>query len=184
MDLRERILRCCFERGKYDFAGGAQANNKLNMENLESHLALRAKAAVRVAELIRIQMPEKPELIIGVPNGGDWLAGDVAHLIGGHVLTLDKDSTTKEISFKPRGREILNLFKSAVIVDDVLNELTNTGKVYALPDMHEKVGGVFAIWDRNPGRTNNLGITTSAVFEETIPPVLPDDSPFFNFALN
>lgn len=186
-DIRSDILRRCLTRhddAPVTFAGGEQANNKLDLEKITGSVKLRARVAVRMAELVRqSEFYPKLDMIVAVPNGANWLALDMGYLLGRFVLQLDKDPETKDFSFRHNGDNQLAGTKNIIIVDDVLNQLTNTSKVYELPDMAERTNAVFGIWDRNPDRTTSctLPVPVQAIISEYIPAQLPSDSKLWKY---
>lgn len=178
--LRKQILTHCFDSYDDVFASGARANNKLDLEHIANIPRLRQKVVKALAPIV---LPLQPNLVVATPNGANWLAEDLAVAACSRALTLYKDPDTKEFSYKSPDDEFLVLAARRVVVaDDVLNNLTNTGKVLALPGIEERTQAILGIWDRNPGREAAPNIPIHALVREAIPAMLPEDSPLWRFA--
>lgn len=178
-NIRRDILDFCFDRYDGTFAGGQEANNKLDLERIGHLPHLAAQIVSRLAEIIETF---EPDLLVSTPKGADWLTVRTSWRLGTSALLLDKDPSTKEFAYRPTGRETVEKSQRLVIVDDALNRLTNTGKVFDLPGIADKAVAIGAIWDRNPGRETDLSLPIGAVISEEIPDMLPDDSPLWEHA--
>ena len=95
--LREKILLQCFEPYEGNFATGAAANNKLDLEQLVVGSAT-YNAIVRGIGKTAIRY--EPDFCVGVPDGATGLAMHVAHRMGIDWYPLQKsDEKPKEIIF-------------------------------------------------------------------------------------
>ncbi|MGH7238161.1 MAG: hypothetical protein ACREGF_06510 [Candidatus Saccharimonadales bacterium] len=190
--LREPILKACFQPGNLVFAGGEEANNKLELENLRHCPDLRSLVAARVGKLVR---EYNPDLIIPVPNGANWLGQDIARARGIGCVLLGKNAETKEIYYPSNiQKQIVEGSQSIVIIEDALNKLITTKKVLALPGIAEKCLAVAGIWRRGDlglvlprylesAENEDDYIPVQAVINEFIPAQLPDDSELWRYAL-
>jgi hypothetical protein len=179
-ELRDQILRVSFGRFNGKFAGGDEANNKLDLEQLQYIPDLRQKVASGVADLAK---PYRPSLIIPIPNGANWLGGEVADLCGVKSLELRKDPETKEISLKDDESRITCMeAEEIVLVEDAITRFTSTRRALAIPHIAERAVAVVAIWNRGHfDERLGLGIDHHALVDEYIPPMLPKDSLLWDF---
>lgn len=173
-NLEDDILRHCFLAGEFQFANNETANNKLNLEIIENRPGIRSRVIARMAHMVTAH---HPDLIIATPNGANWLASDISWQSGVGRLLLDKNNETGDFSYLPHGEAAVEKSQRIVIVEDVLNKLTNTGKVYRLPGVAERTEAVIGIWDRNPDRESTLPVPVEALITHAIPNMLPEDSP-------
>jgi hypothetical protein len=181
IDLRKGILEICFDSYEepISFASGEPANNKLDLERLSHNESL--IGAVAVAAVTNLVRPHQPDLIVATPKGANWLARRVAWALGEKALLLEKDKISKEFSYGEHGQQSVEKSRRLVIVDDVLNHLTNTGKVYEMPGVAERTQAIIGVWDRNPDRVTDIQVPVEAVIKEEIPAMLPDDSPYWGY---
>jgi len=178
--LREDIFKVCFQRYDGKFAGSQRANNKFDAEPLQWHKLLRPLVADAVAAL---GMLYKPDMVVPMPNGANWLGLDVAYLLGTALLLLCKNEETGEISYQPGGQQQLETAKRVLYVEDVPNRRSTTIKALALPGMAERVVAEVAILDRGmPDEKLPLQIPVKAMFVEPIPAMLPKNSPYWRYA--
>ncbi|HVV25724.1 MAG TPA: hypothetical protein VHC21_01700 [Candidatus Saccharimonadales bacterium] len=171
--LRETVLRLTFDRYEGTFAGGQPANNKLDLERIAHVPGLRAQIVYGLAELAQ---PHRPDLIVGVPHGGDWLATDLAWQLGIRALLLDKDEH-KAFHYQKGGEQMVARSERVVGVDDLFNRRTSIRKVQALNGLAERMVAAVAVWDRNPAMKPRLPLPHEALIEEAIPDMLPADDP-------
>ncbi len=177
--LRKDILGLCFDRYDGTFADGQEANNKLDLELVKQLPSLAALVSYKMATMV---VSHNPDLLVSTPKGADWLTRRVAGRLGVAALILNKNETTKEFTYSEDGEETVAQSDRLVIVDDVLNRLTNTGKVYALPGIAEHAVAIAGIWDRNPSRETKVPIPTEAIIVEEIPDMLPASHSLWNHA--
>lgn len=178
-DLRRDILSFCFDRYDGTFAAGQQANNKLDLERIGHLPLLRARIVEHATQHIE---QYEPDLLVSTPRGADWFVKSIAWRLGITALVLDKDESTKEFSYQAGGQQAVESSHRLMIGDDALNRLTNTGKVHELPGIAERALGVFAIWDRNPDRSQSLPLPIEAIITEEIPDMLPTDHELWEYA--
>jgi orotate phosphoribosyltransferase len=176
-DLRTELLACTLVPNDQPLASGKFSNNKLDIERVEHTFMLRARVAAGMANLMK---KYRPNAIVSTPRGADWIALECAWQLGKSVVFLDKNKETKEFSYRHEGERIVKAVDRLVIVDDVLNDLTSTGKVYRLPHMAERTQAIVGVWDRNPNRETTLPVPIDALVSEEIPLQLPPDSPLWN----
>lgn len=184
MEFREAILRTCFESYEGEFAAGATANNKLDIEKLSQNSELEDKV---ISALCRNVLEHNPEFVTGVPRGGTDLAVAVAkriyrasrdiypvYLKKGEGTVDFEDWVDKEAICKPLSR--------GVLIEDVLNTGSSTKQALAIPELGERIVAVEAVWDRGEGVRSLLGVPGRALVSEPIPAILPDDSELWEFA--
>ncbi|HSX30461.1 MAG TPA: hypothetical protein VLE99_00910 [Candidatus Saccharimonadales bacterium] len=180
--LRTGILRNCF--GPYDgtHASGDWSNNKLDLELLENCRELAALAVTGLAQIIR---PYKPDLLIPVPNGANWLARELRLRLGVDVMELSKDDETKQMSTKPNLEALYADTCRLVVVEDVPNSFTNTRNVLALPWIAARtVLAVVGVWDRGDAAMREpLPVPCKAVISEHIPRVLSAGAEYWRYAV-
>lgn len=185
-ELRGPILRACFGEYEGTFASGVEANNKLDLERLPQRPALAARIAVEVGGLVSRY---NPDLLVPVPNGANWLVDMISAARGIDRIVARKDPETKAVTIR-NGDEICSQAHRLVVVEDVLNGGTNSGRVIEALDCPEKVVAVVGIWNRGDivaqqQRFSEIAgheVAVVAAVEEYIPPMLPTDSPLWDFA--
>ncbi|MGB4758491.1 MAG: hypothetical protein WBP26_00365 [Candidatus Saccharimonadales bacterium] len=177
--LHTDILQASFCRYDGPLANGENANNKLDLERIKDIPDLRQRVSGLVAEKVKLH---RPQLIVPVPNGANWLGSDVAGLLDIEWLVLQKDIETKEISYFAGGLAVVQSIERLVVVEDVFRKFTNTNKVLALEGIGERAVAAEAIYDRNPNRIEDIGLPHDALVKQYIPTQLPAESSFWQFA--
>ncbi|MGC1177128.1 MAG: hypothetical protein WA843_03595 [Candidatus Saccharimonadales bacterium] len=189
MALREEVLQACFTRndsGK-PLAAGQPANNKLELENIESLSELRAVVVRKIGELV---MPYDPEFVIGVPYGAIWIADAIAKEYGIEYAPRLKARGTasgKQMQYDNEfvdGEVIVRNLSRGVLVEDVFNHFTNTRRALAVPGLSEKIVGIVGIWDRGVSHENRETPTQpyQALVTEHIDEMLAETSELWRFA--
>ena len=184
--FEQQVLNHCFAPYEGTFAGGQEANNKLDIERLCLSPVLRARAASYVMDVIRKNV-HMPDLLVAVPYGANWMVGDICRSIPGvSPLYLEKTQKngSKELTLLDEGEQALEDARTIGIVDDVLNRRTNTLMAYDLigSEQSQKIVGIFGFWDRNPAWDNHLDIPVDAAIKHEIPDMLPPDSQLWRYA--
>ena len=177
--LREDFYRACFKPYEGKFASGKQANNKIDAEQVRTNPVLRDRVAQAVAQKAK---QFNPDMLMAIPDGGNWLAIDVAWLLGCAVLLLHKDQQTKEFSYNFGDQEACSTSRRLVLVDDIFNDLTNVRKTLELPGVQERASGAVAIVDRgDPHKRLPVNLMIDAAIHDNIPPILPAKSAYWKY---
>lgn len=175
-DLREHILNNYFKYHGKPLSNGDFSDNKLDLESLEhSHMA-----GVAINGLAERVKPHQPDLVIGIPEGANWLGKALAWRLGAGTLRLDKDEQGR-IDYFPGGLEVVEAANAIAIADDVRRTDSNLRKVLALEAMADTTVVSVAIWDRNPELPGVEGIEQQAVIEEYIPLEIASDHPLAGY---
>ena len=179
--LRNQLLSTCLKRYCGHFANGEQANNKIHIECIADHPELRETV---VNQLGNLAISYEPDFVAGVPSGGNWLAKDIAARFGIECISLKRgDNLQRSMDFDTElDREKCLQVNSGVLIEDLIRKFTNTRKVLAIPEIGERIVAEVAVFDRelDIGR-EDPGIPVRALVKEYIPPLLPDDSPLWEF---
>ena len=167
--LQRKFLAATFEREDYIQANGAVSNNKFVIERLRG-----SELEPTVIEALGVMATGyQADLLLSVPSGGDWLVEAVSRDRGIQPAYLKKNHKDKSFIVPPDTVETIVASKRIVVVDDILNMLTNTRKVLALPGVGEKAVAAVGVIDRGPTDRPELAIPTIAVLRMEVPPVLP-----------
>lgn len=185
--LRDRLLQVGFRRYEDSFASGLQANNKLDLsyEALHPHAELLAEVIQRLGELAT---EYQPDLIVPVPNGANGIGSNVAMKLNIEAACLIKNTwdTTQGIYYGNGSAQAINEHERIILVEDVINGLTSTRRVMALPGITERLVSVIGIWDRGDPQTRLVlprGVVLQAIIQEPIAPMLPESSKLWEYAL-
>ncbi|MBA3758119.1 hypothetical protein H0X10_00610 [Candidatus Saccharibacteria bacterium] len=184
--MRERVLKTSFQRYDGSFASGKMANNKLELELIPKRN--KALGYVIVTSIGNIAMSYKPQFVVAVPDGANWIAKGIAKQQEIPLIKLKKDPETKAISFRYKtDQRRCSKAERGVLVEDAFNEFTNTRRVLEIPELDERIVAVLGIWDRGihesaGGDRQELSLPTRALLTEHIPAVLPEDSELWKFA--
>lgn len=178
--VKEAILKTCFSKVDTTFAGGKRANNKLDLELILDNPTLRKRVGRSIAHLAQTY---NPDLVVGVPDGANWLAGDIANYLGINQISLNKDPETKSISFASDKDALLCAGALRVLVaEDVFNEYTSTRKVLAIPQIGKRAVAAIGIWDRGlEAERQPIVIETKSLVSFHIPSQLPGDSGLWEY---
>ncbi len=180
--LREEILATCLVSYNGYFHNGERANNKLDLDRLQlSNPALREKV---IAGLGKMAMDFKPDFIVGVPNGANWLAEAVAIEIDVDCPVLEKSEDGRRMYFLDEIERdyCINNFRG-VVVEDVSTHLTSVRQTLAVPEIGCRAVASIAVWDRGrDSERHGLEIPFVPLIKEHIPPILPADSLLWEFA--
>jgi orotate phosphoribosyltransferase len=165
----------------YVFASGKTANNKfeipLLLEDEEaSQLVLR--------ELGGLAMAYEPDVLWGVPSGGEEFACYLGEELGLPVARLNKVSTSpgrKTFEYKTRYDERLaHRARRMVGLEDITTELTSVAGALELQNLKAKTTGVVAVWRRGtPEVEKDLGVEVSWLVKEAVPNMITPDHPFY-----
>ena len=179
-ELREGILHECLIKEDTLFASGEPADNKLDIERLDSNSDFTSEVVRRLGRKV---LEEAPDFVVGVPNGANWLAKEVKELTPKlNLVVLNKD-LDGNISFadKRSGYIALHGFRG-VIVEDVFNRFTSTRKVLDLEPLGSKIVSAVSVWDRgNPADRTELEIPHTSLVTEYIPEQLGSHSELWKY---
>lgn len=179
-DLRQGVLRACFDRFDGTYASGVAANNKLDLELLQGYPE---HAALAVAGLRRLARRFGPDLIVPIPDGANWLGHGLGMTLGVDVMTLHKDPNTKAITMKPGSEQLYASARQVLLVEDVPNQLTTLRRTLAIPWIGELAVAALGVWDRGDSNDRpGLGVPLHSLIEEYLPPMLPVDSEYWEYA--
>jgi orotate phosphoribosyltransferase len=172
--------------GKFVFASGKVANNKLDMPRALQRTASREPLIGRMAELA---LAHEPDAIWGVPTGGQEYAVELAYtdaltdvpLVN---LAVSRDGAGKKVfSFATSHDRIVAGRSSRMVgVEDVTNEFTSTKAVLAaLPELEGTVGIVAGARRGTPETEQPLSrrLSVDWAFEMPVPNVITPDHPLF-----
>lgn len=176
------LLAACLQPYEGTFAGGQQANNKLDCEILETHPTLREAV---VKSMMSAVMRHKPDFVVGVPRGATWLAEAVAEEQDIPVVRLDyrQGDPEKHMFYKTVNDAHRSVtYERGVLVEDVFNRFTNTRRALAVAGLAVRIVAAEAIVDRGyPDERQALPIPASARIVRPIPAVITPDSPLFRY---
>lgn len=180
INLREELLKTCFERYEGEFAAGTRANNKMNIDRLAESPRLRNYVTRLLGSLAVV---ESVDFIAAVPNGANWIAQEVADTYSLPFVELFKHPDTKEIDFLTEDDYILaQLGEQGLLVEDVASTFYTIRKCLALKRLNENVVVVASIFDRgNVDARTPLPVKYRALAREYIPPSLPEDSKLWEY---
>lgn len=164
------------ELGRVKFASGDKANNHLSIERLFEHPLQLETILHRLGD---VALRFEPDLLVGVPTGGEKLAERLsdAKYVGvpiAHLVKVENQPGKKTFGY--RTPDDLDLVMSAdrlVVVEDFFNKLTSTRGVLEVPGIAERAQAAVGVWDRgfHPSR-DTLPIPVEALVTEYIPKFL------------
>ena len=176
--LRNELIAACLTRTDYIQASGVESNNKLVAERLQDDPLLTRKVVGSLASLV---VARKPELILPVPDGGNWLAEAVSLETGIDFGLLYKHDDGS-VDCLPDTREQVDAASSIIVMDDVLNRLTSVRKVMAIAGVEAKTAGVIGVFDRGPTDRDSLDVPVESILRKPIPDHLPDNDKLWRLA--
>jgi hypothetical protein len=162
--LRNELIATCLVQEDYVQANGAQSNNKFVVERLQTKPELSRRV---VGELGRLVTSFRPDLLLPVPDGANWLAEAVSLETEIDYGLLHK-SDDGSIEALPDTREKLASAGTVVVIEDVLNRLTTTNKVLEIPGTADKVAAVVGVFDRGPTDRDPLDIPVQALLRRPL----------------
>jgi len=146
LELREQLLAIGFGRYNGPHASGEQANNKLELGY--PTLAKYPEVLERVvAGICDYAEPYEPEFVVGVPHGATGLAAKVASQMDLYYIQLDKSEGEITYAQQTDG-DNMQFLSQGIMVEDVLNRLTNTARALRLRAMAPKIAAVIGVFDR------------------------------------
>ncbi|MGH7196128.1 MAG: hypothetical protein ACREGA_05150 [Candidatus Saccharimonadales bacterium] len=187
--VRQAVLEAGVWRvaGDFTFASGEQANNKLEIDRLLLPENGERRQTV-VSALAKIAMAAKPDLLYGVPSGGQ----DFARLVG-QKLDLPVISIDKILPQKPgqknfgyssdNDQKMVSTAARLVGIEDVTTTMTSLAAVLTLPGLAVKTQKMVAIWRRGqPNQERQLPLpaeSLSWIIEQPIPNHIASDCEFY-----
>ncbi|MBI1857343.1 hypothetical protein HY003_04120 [Candidatus Saccharibacteria bacterium] len=188
---REAVLEAgVLELGFFEFASGKKGNNKLEIDHLftpENSLRLK----IIMHHLARITMRFEPDVLIGIPRGGEKLAEELVkqpELRGtstAYLQKIDSDLGSKSYDYKTEEDGYLIVGSSnIVIVEDVFNNFTSSRGVLEVPEVLERTRALVAIWDRgnHPSRPG-VPVPYEALVTEFIPSNLNEYDELYGYGV-
>lgn len=180
--IEEDIFSACLRPYAGNFAGGQQANNKLECEILEHHPVLRE---VVVDQMGLAVMRHEPDFVVGIPRGATWLAKAIAKEKGLAVVRLDYESEDPQKNmyfYSAADEEVCRNGSRGVIVEDVFNRFTNTRRALAIEGLASRIVAAEAIIDRgDTSSRKELLIATDARIKKHIPSMLTPGSALWKY---
>jgi adenine/guanine phosphoribosyltransferase-like PRPP-binding protein len=169
--IRDELIATCLVEADYRQASGLPSNNKLVVERLRDNDQLARQV---VGNLAHLAIGHEADFLLPVPDGANWLAEAVSLETGIDYGLLHKadDGTVEAL---PDTDEQLTDASRVVIVEDVLNRLTTTRKVLAVPTVADKAKAVIAVFDRGPVDRDRLKLPMEAILRLPIAAILPKD---------
>ncbi len=196
MSIEQSILQTCFERFDNRFASGKVANNKLDLDNIETDTPLFNRIVCGMADLIVARHVDVDEIdvFVSIPSGGDRFAEGVSdalapkHRIPVVYFKKDPSSPPAKKLFLPRNQETKLLLRNArkvVLIDDVTNEYTSTAGMAENKLLIGKALSVCSAVHRGlPDAEQEIDIPKDSLVDIPIPIMLPEDSPLWQYAPN
>lgn len=169
--IRDELIGTCLVPEAEQMSDGAIANNRLALERLDTKPELYRRV---VRELGWLANSYEADLLLPVPDGANWLAEAVSLETGVDYGLLYK-SDDGSYDCLPDTREKLAAADSVVIIGDVLNQLTATKKVLAIPGATDTARAVLGVFDRGPHDRDRLDIPVRALVRRPIPTQLAND---------
>lgn len=185
---RRAVLQAeVLELGNFQFASGDRANNHLSIERLFEH-PLQLKTVLR--HLGNLAVRFEPELLVGIPSGGELLADalSVPQYVGVPVAYLDKVEDlpgVKKFAYRtPEDEDMVGEVERLIVVEDFVRKLTSTRGVLEVPGISNKAQAVISVWDRgyHPAR-GELHIPTEALVTEYIPNFLREADEIYSWGV-
>ena len=167
------------------FAGGQEANNKVDADILYKDPETRAKIVNGLAELA---VEFKPDLIVPIPHGADKWGEALAHELGdipvSRLKKIESAPGFKNTDFKnelSQGR--VNRSKRLLLVEDFCNRWTSTRGGLFIPSVRRKAVGLVGIGYRGtPDNRVAAPIKSKFLWEHRIPDILEDNDPLWEYA--
>lgn len=184
IDTRESVLDIgVWKLGRFIFADGGVANNKLDMEVL---LGDDKHCQRIVGYLARLVHPET-DLLFGMPSGGQEFAKYIGQLLDLPVISLDKDSDSppgeKHFSYTSPDDELaVEGAKCVTGIEDVTTKMTSTAGTLLLPGLAQKTRRIAAIWRRGmPDEERVLPdhISKRWIYQQPLPNLITKEHPFY-----
>lgn len=154
IDVRNAVLDAGVWRvgEEFTFASGEQANNKLEMDRLFLPENYRQLEKVTAA-LAKIAVGANPDLLCGVPSGGQDLAVIVGQILRVPVISIDKNEALipgeKNFHYTlEKDQQMVAAASRAVLIEDVTTSITSIGGVLKLDGLAEKTCRIVAVWRR------------------------------------
>ncbi len=181
INLKEQILQTCFERYEGNFSAGDPANNKLNIDRLAGNPELKNYC---VREIGSLAIDNQVDFVTAVPNGANWVAEEVADSYELPFVELYKRPDTRQIDFRTEeDYELACMFDGGLIIEDAARTFHNLLICLGLKPLDRKVSIAVSIFDRgDPTSRKPLPINYRALVAEYIPPLLPVDSTYWEYA--
>jgi orotate phosphoribosyltransferase len=152
--LRRPILESCLITGNFQFAGGDEANNKLDLERAQSIPELAGRITDRLCELAE---PYQPTVLVGLPNGATGWAERMSEEMKLPVLYLKKELVVpgqKTFSLRSsHDRQYVDGKPDArlLVIEDAGSKLTSfRGALESVPYIGKNALGLVGIWRRFP----------------------------------
>lgn len=176
--LRGQLLQIGFGRFEGLHASGTQANNKLELgyETLRRYPEVLDRIVTGLCETV---VPYRPDFVAGVPHGATSLATEVGKQLDTYEVRLTKSAGTITYAHE-QDKENLRCVGDGVLIEDVLNRLTNTKACLDLPGLGAKVVAVAGIFDRGfLGQREPIEQPIHSLVSLPIGTQLPDDHYLF-----
>lgn len=170
-----------WELGEYTFATGRPANNKLFMERVLQHPEA---SKVILRSLGQLVLQHEPDVLWGVPAGGQEYAMALGAWLGIGVVMLEKEvneAGRKTFRYK-RARDRIRMegAQCAVGVEDVTTTFTSIKGALLLPELQEKTLGAVAVWRRGQSDSERqINIPVHWLIEEPLPNHITTEHPFY-----
>lgn len=180
-NFQKSILKTCFLKCETRFASGQKANNKLDLERIATDPHLRKKVVEEIASITKVY---NPDFVVGVPQGANWLAADVAFRLDIQKVVLSKNPSTNTMSFATNEDKLkCQKLSHGIIIEDVFSRYTNTRRVLKIPQVANRIVAAISIWDRglDNGR-EPLSIKAESLIKLNIPSWLSADSELWRYA--
>lgn len=150
------------------FASGDNANNKVDWDQLyifdedknfpshPSNFLLSPAGKLIVEALVEAVDSYSPDLLMGVPSGGQRYAKSVARVLGIEVALLKKvpslEPGQKKFDYQTsHSQDLVEQSRRLAIIEDVTNKNTSLGGVLRVPGVSEKAVLLQAIQRRDDG---------------------------------
>lgn len=173
-----------WEFGDFTFASGKTANNKIQLPKVLDTIHAKGLLLGRMAELIQ---GYQPDMLWGVPDGGQEFAKVLGEDLGVPLLELERDEEASarmgtKIFKYVNDDEIANaeVAEKIVGIEDVSNELTSVVSALDLPVLSRKTVAV-VIGFRRGSRKNEqpVSVPLEAAIDMPIPNIIDHNHPFF-----
>lgn len=154
MNIIDRLLlNISFEKGHFVFASGRHSYKKIEFDNIAKSKFLVDLVSKRLAKETAKNFPEV-EVIVTVANGANILAEPVASnlskILKKEVRALKTSKDSSKNFFLDQDAKLKSGSK-CLIIDDVYNHGTNSGKVEKLLKSQKvKMTGIAVVFNRNP----------------------------------
>lgn len=192
-ELLRSYLDAGFVSGVYRFAGGDEANHKLELGSRElfrKNPVLWGMTVLVLTSMVREAGPEL-DTIVAVPTGADGYAQAVAktlnverrraRLLPVQCVLLDKDDAGNIIVSEAAERE-LDGARQVAIMEDVGNRRGSIDKVERAAELAGRVSGAFCVVDRGlPETILQLDYPVHSIVQYPIPPKIPESSPLYAY---